>query len=250
MICAGQGIVRFLVVSDIHANLAALEAVLDDAPDFGEIWCLGDLVGYGPDPNECVERIREFPHVCLVGNHDCAVLGRLDLLNFNAAARASNLWTQLKLTPASREYLDGLSPSQEHKGFHLAHGSPREPVWEYVLDSGVARASFHHFDSDVCLVGHTHVPVIFELDERRGRCETRKPPFPGPVDLGTHRLIINPGSVGQPRDGDPRASYGILDGEDMTWELHRVAYPVEVTQDRMRAQELPGSLIDRLPVGR
>lgn len=241
---------RYLIVSDIHANLAALEAVLVDAPAFAEIWCLGDLVGYGPDPNECIELIQDFPHVSLVGNHDCAVLGQLDLLSFNAVARTANKWTQSVLTPASREYLDSLSPHREHRSFHLAHASPREPVWEYVLEDSIACANFRHFHTDVCLVGHTHVPVIFELNERRGRCEMWLPPFPGPVGLRSRRLIINPGSVGQPRDGDSRASYAILDGEDMTWEFRRAAYSVEVTQDRMRAQGLPSPLIDRLEVGR
>jgi diadenosine tetraphosphatase ApaH/serine/threonine PP2A family protein phosphatase len=242
--------VHYLIISDIHANLAALEAVLADAPDFDKIWCLGDLVGYGPNPNECVERVQDFSHISLAGNHDLAALGRLDIRSFNTDAREANTWTQSELTPAVREYLSGLPDHAEQNGFHMAHASPREPVWEYILDANLAYPNFAHFSTSVCLVGHTHVPLIFELDEQRKRCETLIPPFPGPLPLGPRRMIINPGSVGQPRDGDPRASYAILDAENMTWEFRRVTYPVEITQERMRARDLPRRLIDRLEMGR
>jgi len=242
--------VQCLVISDIHANLAALEAVLDDAPDFDELWCLGDLVGYGPRPNECIDRVRSLPHTSLAGNHDQAALGKLSLSSFNAVARAANEWTQRELTSNSRTYLSGLSPSLQQGEFSLAHGSPREPVWEYIMDADVACRNFEHFSTAVCLVGHTHVPVLFELDETHGRCRAELPPFPEPLQLGPARAIINPGSVGQPRDGDPRASYAFLDTDEVTWEFRRVSYPVEVTQERMRAEGLPRHLIDRLQVGR
>jgi diadenosine tetraphosphatase ApaH/serine/threonine PP2A family protein phosphatase len=242
--------VRYLIISDIHANLAALEAVLDDAPVFDKIWCLGDLVGYGPNPNECVERIQDFPHISLAGNHDRATMGRLDLSSFNTDARAANAWTQMTLAPATREYLGSLSTHAEHNGFYMAHASPREPVWEYILDANLAYANFAYFSVPICLVGHTHIPIIFELDEQRRRCETRIPPFSEPIALESRRLIINPGSVGQPRDGNPRASYAMLDMDNMTWEFRRVAYPVEITQERMRARGLPRRLIERLEVGR
>ncbi|HET90336.1 MAG TPA: metallophosphoesterase [Chloroflexi bacterium] len=241
---------RILIISDVHANLVALETVLADAPDFDELWCLGDLVGYGPNPNECIERIQEFPHVSLAGNHDWAALNKLDLRSFNTDARDANLWTQTTLTPASREFLNQL-PTQLEKGqFYLAHASPREPVWEYILDANVAYANFNYFETPICLVGHTHVPIIFELDEQQRRCETLIPPFTGPVTLGPRRMIINPGSVGQPRDGDARASYAILDPEHQIWEFRRVTYPIEITQERMRARGLPRRLIDRLEMGR
>jgi diadenosine tetraphosphatase ApaH/serine/threonine PP2A family protein phosphatase len=239
-----------LVISDIHANLAALEAVLEDAPDFDELWCLGDLVGYGPRPNECIERVRAFSHISLAGNHDWAALGKLDLSSFNAVARAANEWTQQQLMSSSRTYLNGLSPSVQHEGFSLAHASPREPVWEYIMDSSTAYRNFDYFTTPYCLVGHTHVPVLFELDEERQGCETLLPPLSEPVGLGERRAIINPGSVGQPRDGDPRASYALLDSDEMTWTFHRVAYPIEVVQERMRAGGLPQRLIDRLEIGR
>lgn len=239
-----------LVVSDIHANLAALEAVLDDAPEFDELWCLGDLVGYGPSPNECIKRIRSFPHTSLAGNHDWAALGKLSLRSFNAVARAANEWTQKELTSSSRNYLNGLSPSLQQGDFALAHGSPREPVWEYIMDANTAYRNFEYFSTPVCLVGHTHVPVLFKLDEERDRAETVLPPLPEPVELGPERTIANPGSVGQPRDGDPRASFAMLDTDEMTWELRRVKYSIEITQERMRAKSLPQLLIDRLDAGR
>ena len=241
---------HYLIVSDIHANLVAFEAVLADAPAFDKIWCLGDLVGYGPNPNECVERIQDFGHISLAGNHDWAALGKLDLASFNTDARTANLWTRDELAPAVREYLNGLPTYIEQEGFYMAHASPKEPVWEYVLDANVAYSNFAQFSTTVCLVGHTHVPIIFELDEQRQRCNTIIPPLPDPVPLGHHRMIINPGSIGQPRDGDPRASYAMLDTENMTWEFRRVAYPVEITQERMRARGLPRRLIERLGMGR
>lgn len=241
---------RVLVISDVHANLAALEAVLEDAPPFDELWCLGDLVGYGPKPNECIQRVQSFSHISLAGNHDWATLGKLDLKSFNAVARAANEWTREQLTPSSRTYLDGLSPRFQQGDFTLAHASPREPVWEYIMDAGTACLNFEHFESPFCLVGHTHVPVVFELEEGQQRCEARLPPLPEPVALGPRRAIVNPGSVGQPRDSDPRASYAILDDDEMTWTFHRAAYPVEVTQESMRALGLPRRLIDRLAVGR
>jgi len=242
--------VYYLIISDIHANLAALEAVLADTPPFDELWCLGDLVGYGPNPNECITRVQDFPHISLAGNHDWAALGRLDLSAFNTDARIANAWTQSELTPAVREYLSGLPTHMRRDNCCLAHASPREPVWEYILDANLAYANFAHFSAPICLVGHTHIPTIFELDEERRRCNTLLPPLPEPLPLGPHRLILNPGSVGQPRDGDPRASYAMLDTGNMTWEFRRVAYPVEITQERMRARGLPRRLIERLETGR
>jgi len=242
--------VQCLVMSDIHANLAALEAVLDDAPDFDELWCLGDLVGYGPRPNECIERVRTLPHTSLAGNHDRAALGNLRLSSFNPVARRANEWTQQELTARARTYLNGLPSSLQRGDFCLAHGSPREPVWEYITDTGVACANFEHFSTPVCLVGHTHVPVVFRLDKESARCRAEVPPLAEPIQLGPDRVIINPGSVGQPRDGDPRASYAVLDTEAKTWEFRRVSYAVEITQERMRAEGLPRYLIQRLQAGR
>ncbi len=241
---------RYLIISDIHANRPALEAVLKDADGFDMIWCLGDLVGYGPDPNECVERVQDFEHVCLAGNHDWAALGRLSLDNFNLDARTASAWTQGELTASARAYLESLPTRIEQGNFLLAHGSPREPIWEYLLDAGLAAVNFHYFSNPFCLVGHTHIPMVFVLDEERDRCYPLVPSPHEPIPLGAYRMILNPGSVGQPRDGDPRASYAILDTDANTWELRRVSYPIEITQERMRARNMPRRLIERLEMGR
>lgn len=242
---------RYLIISDIHANYAAFEAVLDSAGDFDKIWCLGDLVGYGPDPNECVEKLREFDHLCVAGNHDWAVLGRLDLEDFNPDAQKASRWTQAQLTPDNHTYLESLPTILIEEGFTLVHGSPRQPVWEYVLYPSVARPNFNHFGTRFCFIGHTHVPVIFQLVllEFGEFCELIQPPLDGPIPLGEQRLIINSGSVGQPRDGDHRASYAILDVEHLTIEYRRISYPIEKTQRRMEEADLPAKLINRLSFG-
>jgi len=243
---------RYLIISDIHANQAALSAVLSDAGSFDLIWCLGDLVGYGPDPNECIEQLRDLPHFSLAGNHDWAALGKLDITSFNSDARVASIWTQAELTAASREYLDALPTDQVNDQFTLAHASPRQPVWEYVLDPLIAQRNFAYFQTPYCLVGHTHIPVIFcHRGDNPGGCTTLAPPYHGPVHLEIEgRLILNPGSVGQPRDGNSDASYAILDTRAMTWEHRRVPYPIEITQERMRARDLPPRLIERLSYGR
>lgn len=243
---------RYLVISDVHANQAALAAVLADAGSFDFVWHLGDLVGYGPDPNECVSQLRDLPHFSLAGNHDWAALGKLDISSFNSDARLSSVWTQSELTEASRIYLDGLNTHVVRDEFTLAHASPRQPVWEYILDPLIAQRNFAYFKTPFSLVGHTHVPVIyFQSQNNPNGCKTWSPPYNGPVSLLVEgRLILNPGSVGQPRDGNPMASYAILDTARMTWEHRRVAYPIEITQERMRARNLPRRLIERLAYGR
>jgi diadenosine tetraphosphatase ApaH/serine/threonine PP2A family protein phosphatase len=240
---------RYLVISDIHANLAALEAVLADAPDYEEAICLGDLVGYGPDPNECIERVRDLVCTGLAGNHDWAALGKLDLGGFNRDARAANAWTQGVLTTASRSYLEALPPRAEIDGLTIAHASPREPIWEYVLDTRVALANFEHFATPVCLVGHSHLPLLYVLEDEGDRCMGSLLEPANAVILDSYRVIINPGSVGQPRDGDARAAYAILDTEVWSWEAHRVEYPIEEVQSRMREHNLPPRLSDRLAIG-
>ncbi len=241
---------RCLIISDIHANRPALEAVLHDAEPFDAVWCLGDLVGYGPDPNECVERIRNLEHVSLAGNHDWTALGRLSLDQFNQDARVAINWTRNELSSETREYMIALPNFLVQDNVTLAHGSPREPTWEYLLDVGVAAINFRYFDTPICLVGHTHIPLIFAFDEEQHRCHPILPPYPDPIALDQHRLILNPGSVGQPRDGDSRASYAILDTTAHTWTHRRVAYPVEITQERMRARGMPARLVERLSGGR
>jgi len=243
---------RYLIISDIHSNLAAFEAVLADAGPFDKVWCLGDVVGYGPDPNECVERLRDLPHICVVGNHDWAALGKMDTEDFNPDAKRACLWTREQLSPSNLEYLETLPKSLVEEDFTLVHGSPRQPIWEYILNPAIAQANFEHFDTRLCLVGHTHVPIIYR-DNPNQAGETMIPSYGSPLALGEDRLIINPGSVGQPRDGDPRASYAILDSDrersDLTLEYRRIPYPIETTQARMVESGLPVRLIMRLAYG-
>jgi diadenosine tetraphosphatase ApaH/serine/threonine PP2A family protein phosphatase len=238
-----------LVLSDIHANLAALNQVLDEVGDVDTIWCLGDVVGYGPEPNACIDRLRELqPEFWLAGNHDWAALGKLDTSDFNPMARLAALWTRHQLTPDNMAWLDTLPAIvRASDQFTLAHGSPRHPIWEYVLNARAAAANFAHFDTPYCLVGHTHVPAIYR--QQNGRVDVPAFMLGEPIQLPNGRVIINPGGVGQPRDGDPRASYLILDTEALTATYHRVAYPIQETQAKMTEAGLPSRLITRLNYG-
>ncbi len=242
---------RCLVLSDIHSNLEAFEAVLEDAGSVDRVWCLGDVVGYGPDPNACVELLRSLPHLCIAGNHDWATLGKLDLRDFNPDARQANLWNREQLAPDNLAYLEALPEALVEGPFTLVHGSPRYPIWEYIIYDSTAQANFEFFDTSFCFVGHTHTPVIFRLDTGGDGdvCESLPPSLNEPMNLGAERLIINPGSVGQPRDGDPQASYAILDTEALTVAHRRVAYPVEKTQAKMMEHDLPMRLAVRLVYG-
>ncbi|MFT5193572.1 MAG: putative phosphodiesterase [Cellvibrionaceae bacterium] len=241
---------RILVLSDIHANLEAFQTVLADAAgNWDKVWFLGDLVGYGPDPNECTELLAGLDHIGLSGNHDWAVLGKLDIDSFNDHAKSAVLWARDILTDDTREFLEKLPPAiVPDKIFSMAHASPRQPVWEYILDRETASINFNHFLTPYCLVGHTHVPIIFEM--AKGETFITYPEYDTPIDLSKMgRSIINPGSVGQPRDSDPRAAYALLDLEKMTWEYKRVAYDIEVTQKRMEEHGLSDRLITRLTYG-
>ncbi|RIK16281.1 MAG: metallophosphoesterase [Anaerolineae bacterium] len=241
---------RTLVISDIHANLVALEAVLTDADGLWDrVWFLGDLVGYGPNPNECVERLRDLEPLALSGNHDWAVLGKLDTDEFNEDARRMVRWTRNELTEENLAYLEGLPPRHVAAPFTMAHASPRHPVWEYILDLQTALENFDYFDTSCCLVGHSHIPALFALDETAAELNFYLVGHGDTIDLKYGRSIVNPGSVGQPRDGDPRAAYALLDNETMTWEFHRVAYDIAETQARMRRHKLPARLIERLEFG-
>lgn len=240
---------RVLVLSDIHANLDALNAVLADAGQFHIVWSLGDIVGYGPEPNQCIARLNEYEHLAVVGNHDWAVLGKIEMTEFNPDARRSNLWTREQLTPASRSYLEELPETRVEGDFTLVHGSPRDPVWEYLLNVDEAKLSFSYYDSAVCLVGHTHAPVIFCAAADGSQCTASRAPDRVPIRLDNSRCIINPGAVGQPRDGDPRASYMLLDTELMTFEYRRISYEISETQRKMRAVGLPRSNRMRLALG-
>ena len=244
-------LMRVLVISDIHANQAALESVLAAAAgQYDTLWCLGDVVGYGPRPNECIELVRERASLCVMGNHDWAVLGRpgINVDDFNPQARQAVLWTREQLTDENRRYLDQLPDTPVHppdtqRQILLTHASPREPVWEYILTPSVALENFAVFAEPLCLVGHTHKPAIYRwqgLDaapapdgghERMATVDYLQPRTEGAIKLETsdmQRLIVNPGSVGQPRDNDARAAYAILDLVEMTWVYTRIPYPIDV----------------------
>ena len=220
-----------------------LASIDRDAPD--EIWCLGDLVGYGPRPNRCCALVAERADVCLIGNHDLAALGLLDLEIFAPDAAAAGAWTADVLEPERRAFLEGLSPKGEREGAGLFHASPRDPVWEYVLSPGIAYAGLAATSQDLVLVGHSHVALVFRL-----ATTTLATAGEGTdVELADERWLLNPGSVGQPRDGDPRAAWLLLDLGARSATFRRVEYDVERTQAEIRERGLPEALAARLEHG-
>ncbi|MEK7353170.1 MAG: metallophosphoesterase family protein [Chloroflexota bacterium] len=241
---------RYAIISDIHANLAAFIAVLDDIKGRGgvdRVWCLGDIVGYGPDPHECIEALRQIDHICVAGNHDLAAIGKIGTDEFNPDAAASCHWTARQLSSTDIAYLEKLPLVIEEGGFTLVHGSPRDPIWEYLLTTSLARENFALFTTQFCLVGHSHVPLVF-TSEASGDYSGRR--FLTEISLaGKDRMIINPGGVGQPRDGDPQASYAIYDSNNGLITLYRIPYDIQATQKRMEERGLPTSLITRLSYG-
>ena len=240
---------RIAVLSDVHANLHALEAVLAevDAGGFDELWCLGDLVGYGPRPNECVSLLRERAALCLAGNHDLVVLGKIAIEAFAGDAAAAARWTRGALAEEARTFLDALQPQAAAPGVALYHGSARDPVWEYVLSDEAARATFLLARAPLVLVGHSHVAL--EIADEDGRLRGDKAEAGQRVKLGGVRRILNPGSVGQPRDGDPRAAWIEIDNDERWATFRRTDYPVEQTQAEMREEGLPEVLAERLEHG-
>jgi diadenosine tetraphosphatase ApaH/serine/threonine PP2A family protein phosphatase len=240
---------RIAVVSDIHSNLPALEAVLAaidaEAPD--ELWCLGDLVGYGPQPNECCAIIAERADVCLAGNHDLAVRGTIDLDEFGGDAGIAARWTREVLEPRALELLNRLEPAGAAHGVALYHGSARDPIWEYVLSDVEALATFERTDSPLVLVGHSHVAL--RVAQSDGELDGGLAPAGTELDTRGVRALLNPGSVGQPRDGDPRAAYLLLDLDAQRASFRRVEYDVERTQREMREAGLPQLLAARLQLG-
>jgi diadenosine tetraphosphatase ApaH/serine/threonine PP2A family protein phosphatase len=242
---------RIAVISDIHANLHALEAVLaavdDESPD--AVWNLGDTVGYGPRPNECCVLARARAELSLVGNHDLVAIGTGDVAveDFNPEAAAAARWTGETLTNESRGFLESLAPAAEKDGVQLYHGSPRDPVWEYVLTIEAAQAAFLATEAPLVLIGHSHVPMALNLDD--GELNGGLAPQGTEIDVSAGRWLLNPGSVGQPRDGDPRAAYCLLDFGAGQASFVRVDYPIAKTQAEMRAHGLPGALAERLSYG-
>ena len=242
---------RYAIIGDIHANLAAFTTVLEDIERQGgaeKIWCLGDVVGYGPDPHQCIELLCQTNHVCVAGNHDWAAIGKIDTAEFNPDAAAACHWTAQQLDRADVEYLANLPLVIEEDDFTLVHGSPREPIWEYLISTGLAKENFAYFKSQFCLVGHSHVPLVFSQSET-GACSGSQFSDNIRLALGKNRLIINSGAVGQPRDSDPRASYAIYDSETSLVRLYRVPYDIRSTQDRMVKSGLPMRLVARLSYG-
>ena len=242
---------RALIVSDIHSNVEAFRSVIDHAGSgggFDQIWQLGDLVGYGPDPGGCIDLLLEYDHVGVAGNHDLAAVGRLGLEQFNIYAAAAARWTRTQLSDDQNDYLRRLPLRVEADDFTAVHGSPRDPVWEYVVSRDIATANFGHFSTRRCLVGHSHLPFICRLKDTGA--EFLDFPLNVAIALGDERCIVNPGSVGQPRDGVPTSSYALYDSDAGTIEHRRAAYDIPATQRKMRERGLPGYLIDRLAAGR
>jgi len=239
---------RVAVISDIHANLPALEATAEaiarESPD--EIWCLGDLVGYGAQPNECCAWSRAHARVCLVGNHDLGVLGTLELDDFAGDAAVAARWTRTVLDADAHAYLSAQGPSAVAHGVGLYHGSPRDPIWEYVLSWEAARDAIHDSGTEVTLVGHSHVPLAIPDGERAAGGHA---PGGTTIDLAGGRWLINPGSVGQPRDGDRDAAWLLLDLGSRRADFRRTPYDIERAQQAIRAAGLPDALAERLTHG-
>jgi len=243
---------RFLILADIHGNLTALETVLRDVErdgSFDKIWCLGDIVGYGPQPHDCLALRRQYPLTCLAGNHDWAAAGKINTSDFNPEAAWACQWTAKQLNKEDVACLMNLPLSIHEGSFTLVHGSPREPIWEYLLSIEAARDNFAYFSTPFCLIGHSHVPLIFRQLEENKRIVFESLGDQLVLDSGD-RLIINPGGVGQPRDGDPRASYALYDTDDGAIHHRRVEYDIPRVQKMMAEQGLPRMLIQRLSYGR
>ena len=241
---------RIAIVSDIHGNRQAFEAVLDaiEASDCEELWCLGDLVGYGADPDACVALARENAAVCLAGNHDLGVRGSLPLEQFSRGAALAATWTRDTITPQTLEYLNQLEPSNLDEVVGLYHASPRDPVWEYVLSPLQAELCLDIQPQRVALIGHSHVALSFSrFPGAPASGETR--PADQELDISLGEWLLNPGSVGQPRDGDPRAAWLELDLDNWRALYRRIDYDVAGAAAAIRAAQLPDSLGERLLYG-
>jgi diadenosine tetraphosphatase ApaH/serine/threonine PP2A family protein phosphatase len=246
--------VSVAAISDIHANLPALESILEaiDAAGVEEIWCLGDVVGYGAEPDACADLVRERCDLCLVGNHDLAVLGVLDIASFSEAAAEAVAWTRENVTESTLALLRELEPIGQREGFALFHASPRDPIWEYVLSAEQADACMDVQPERLTLIGHSHVSLFFTRpspEEQSHDIRGAQASDDTLLDLSDGCWLVNPGSVGQPRDGDPRAAWLELDTSEQTARFHRVSYDVERAAASIAAAGLPRRLADRLHVG-
>ena len=242
---------RIAVLSDIHANLAALDAVRADLPSVDQVWVLGDIVGYGPQPNEVIAALQEMGARSVLGNHDGAAIGMVDPAHFNPDARQAIEWTAEIVDDNSRAYLAALPEVRRDGDLTAVHGSPRDPIWEYISSPSIAAENFDHFETRLCLFGHTHLPIAFRLIDDGVDAVIGLPGDRIMLDGG--RALLNPGSVGQPRDGLRDAAYAILElgGQSATTiSFHRVRYDVDRTQRAMRDRQLPARLVERLSYGR
>ncbi len=243
---------RIAIVADIHSNLEAFEAVLRHAEAGGPIdrlWCLGDVVGYGPEPGACIDLLRRYPHASVAGNHDLAAIGKMSTEDFNPVAAEAAHWTARQLSAEERKYLEEMPLVVKEDDFTLVHGTLRHPEWEYLLSGEEAEAHFRLQETPYSLIGHSHVPFV--AVEAPGRPAAMVVLADGDeLELTDDRLAINPGGVGQPRDGDARAAYALYATDARTIAFHRVEYDIKATQRKMEAAGLPRPLIERLSHGR
>lgn len=241
---------RIAVISDIHGNAHALDAVLaaiaEARPD--ALWCLGDLVGYGPRPNRCTRLTAAHADICLAGNHDLGVLGTIDIGEFSPDAAASARWTRAVLDPEARDFLTSLAPARSTTRAELVHASPRDPVWEYVVTAAAAQAALDDTKTPIVLVGHSHVAMAV-VQPDGGKLTGGLAPYGKTIDLAKGRWLLNPGSVGQPRDGDARAAWLLLDFRAGSATFQRTDYDIAATQQEIRERGLPPGLATRLPLG-
>ena len=238
---------QIAIVTDVHGNRPAFEAVIAAADEAGaeEMWCLGDLVGYGAEPDACVELARERCDLCLAGNHDLVVTGEIDIADFSSSAAAAAQWTRETIGADALEFLRGLKPQLDGRAIGLYHASPRDPVWEYVLSSWQADECMDLMEARVSAIGHSHVALFFR---RTDEGQVEGSPAEGGLeqDLIEGDWLINPGAVGQPRDGDPRAAWLLLDTGEWSAEWRRVEYPIDEAASAIEEAGLPMVLAQRL----
>jgi diadenosine tetraphosphatase ApaH/serine/threonine PP2A family protein phosphatase len=237
---------RIALLSDVHGNLPAFEAVLDDVDSEGaeEIWCLGDLVGYGARPDECVALARERCNLSLAGNHDLVVTGEIAITDFSRSAAEAARWTQENVGEDTLAYLKGLAPADAGREPALYHASPRDPVWEYVLSSWQADECMDLMEGRVAAVGHSHVALWFHREDGKMSGAAAEPEKEH--DLSSGEWLVNPGGVGQPRDGDPRAAWLLLDTDTWKATWRRVEYPIDEAATAIEEAGLPLELAERL----
>jgi len=240
---------KVLVISDVHANLVALESVLADAGRVDQVWCLGDIVGYGPQPNECVERIASLPRLTgVMGNHDFAAVNAMPLDTFNTDARKALLWQRNVLREDNSAFLRALPTDPVTRGdVTLVHGSPRDPIWEYIMNTLTARMNLDYFATTWCMMGHSHFQSIFQFHPRMDDMTitiSREPKY-----KLFERAFLNPGSVGQPRDRDVRAGYALFNPQHKIWEPRRVSYDIKKVQEQIEEAGLPLRHAERLAGG-